>query len=224
MPKVYPTITTTDGKHLDKLNEANSLGLKEVCFFPTGLNYQERQKFYRLLEKSTLKKIPLVHIRDDFEVEELEFFIKRFKTQIFNCHSARVHGLKNDLHKYQNKICIENTTLAAYDAKEVKSFGGLCIDFSHLESIRIYKHHDYLQNLKIMSETKAGCAHISAVGKYLPYFPFWAYLFSEHYLRRLSEVDYLLKYKKFFPEIMALELENSIAEQLKIINYLSSKI
>jgi len=36
-------------------------------------------------------------------------------------------------------------------------------------------------------------------------------------------MNYLEKYQKYFPPIMALELENSLEEQLKIIDYLSSK-
>jgi hypothetical protein len=222
--KLYPTITTTAKDHFQKLEEAKRLGLEEVCFFSTAILISERERFYNALEKSSIKSIPFVHIRSDAELWELDLLAQKYHTKAFNCHSQKEFPLTHDLSKYKERIFIENTPEFPYDPADIEGFGGICIDFSHLELIRVYRRNDFSQNLKIISQTRAGCAHISAIGKFLPYFPIWAYFFSDHYLRNLSEVDYLLKYREFFPEIMALELENSLEEQLKIIDYLSSKI
>lgn len=218
--KIYPNITTTKKDHFQKLEEAQRLGLEEVCFFPTVILISEREKFYNALEKSSIKSIPFVHLRSDAELWELDLLTQKYHTKVFNCHSQKEFPLKYDLSRYKEKIFVENTPEFLYDPSDIKEFGGVCIDFSHLEIIRIYKRKDYCQNVKIIQENKAGCAHISAIGKFLPYFPLWTYFFSDHYLRNLSEVDYLLRYKEYFPEIMALELENSLEEQLRIIDYM----
>ena len=49
--------------------------------------------------------------------------------------------------------------------------------------------------------------------------------FDFHVLESFSEMDYLKNYpQEYFPEYMAIELENSLAEQLKIKEYLETFI
>jgi len=232
---IYPSIVTTDGNHFKKLEEATKLGLEEVCFFATQLSLEERKNFYELLKESTIKYIPLVHVKEDMELWELDYFTRNFQTKLFNCHPQAEHKFKNNLSKYRKKIFVENTFFTL-DENDVKFYAGVCIDFSHLETMRHFQLKAYGPNLKLIGKYHRGCGHISAEGKIFPsgglskipkYFPFLGKFlkkkFSAHFLRDFNDLDYLERYQKYFPPIMALELENSLEEQLKIIDYLSSK-
>ncbi len=198
MINIYPSITTTDRHYLEKLNEINSLGLSEVCFFATQIPLSERKDFYKHLENSTVKHIPLVHIKEDMEEWELEFFLNKFKTKTFNCHPQDEHPLKNNLLKYKDIIFVENTF---YPLKEsdIKKFGGICFDFSHLETMRISSPSVFKSNMILIDKYKIGCSHISAKGvisdlsvlrKIPKYFPFLGkYLknkYSAHILKNLK--------------------------------------
>ena len=223
--KILPTVVTTDGNHLKKLKEVNQLGLAEVCFFPTCLNLEERKNFYLLLEKSCLKKIPLVHLKDDFKLWEIEYFLKRFRTEVFNTHTSLQYPIPQEWLKCKDKIYIENT-IFPWEAKELKKFGGICLDFSHLEDARLLRREIYEANIKLLDEHSCGCAHISAVKKDLKHNEEWDLdYYGDHYFETLSEFDYLKNYpEKYFPEIIAIELENPIKEQLKVKEYLEKML
>jgi len=222
--KIYPTITSVSGHWLEKLKEADKLGLEEVCFFPTCMMVKEREEFYKLLERSSIKKIPLVHLRSDMQLWEMDFLVQKYQTEVFNCHSLAVNPLENDLSKYRKRIFVENS-LNFPEEKEMNLYAGLCLDFSHFEKIRLENHEKYLQDTNRLKNYKCGCAHISAFFKLPSFVPkFISSHFSCHYLWRLSDVDYLIRYREFFPKIAAIELENSLKRQLEVITYLSSKV
>ena len=77
--------------------------------------------------------------------------------------------------------------------------------------------------MEFIKRAPIGCAHVSPTKKVYPYLPFLTVATNPHWLNSMSEMDYLLGYQDFFPEIMALEMENSLAKQLEVIDYLSSK-
>ncbi len=104
---IFPAVVSTDGKCLGRIKEAELLGLKEVAFFPTFLNSEQRKKVYRVLESSSIKRIPLVHIRNDFTPSELEFFIKNFQTQTFNIHPHKLNRHLHDLSAFKRMIFVE---------------------------------------------------------------------------------------------------------------------
>lgn len=219
--KIFPTIVTTDGKHLEKLEEVNKLGLVEVCVFLTGLGSQKRKDFYKELKKSSIRKIPLVHLRTDVELEELDYFVNNFQTEAFNSHSFHHYPLIYDWSKYKEKIFLENRLFCFYK-EEVEKFGGICIDFTHIEDDRLTRPDFYQKEIEFIEKYYCGCAHISEIKKEA----IWEeeknkVTYHNHMFKELSEFDYLKKYpKKYFSQIMALELENSIKEQLKAKVYI----
>lgn len=219
--KIYPSIVTTDGKYEEKLEEINRIGLEEVCFFPTAISPQERKKFYPLLEKSKIRKIPLVHLKDDFRAWEIEYFLKNFQTEAFNTHTAKQYPIPQELLKYRKIIYIENT-IYAWEKEEIEDFAGICIDFSHLEDARLLRKEIYKKNLKVIEQYPSACAHISAVPETLSYSKEWNLEFyGKHFFRDLTEFDYLKNYPpKHFPKILSLELESSIEEQIRVKEYL----
>src|SRR4030042_5018689 len=154
--KLYPTIVTTDGKQLEKLKEADRLGLREVCVFPTAIGLAKRKVFYQKLEQSQIKKVPIVHLRSDMAPWEIEYFINCYQTEIFNTHSNLEFPRQYDWSKYRKKIYLENVVLVLNE-KEIGEFAGLCLDFSHLENDRLLRPKIYAQIIKMIEKHPCGC-------------------------------------------------------------------
>lgn len=228
--KILPTITTTGLKKgwIDKIYELRENMIQEIALFPTAILKNERLELYRLLKKNILK-IPYVHLRSDMEFWEIEYFIKEYETKIFNIHSMNDYPHIYDYSAYKNIIFIENT-FSGLNNDEVKKFAGVCIDFSHLETDRLGYKEIYEQNIKVIKKNTIGCNHISAVRKET-----WIDNSNKNYpakirhdfhkLLDLSELDYLKNYPlKYFSEHIAIELENSIEEQMAIKKYIEKII
>ncbi|MEK9158643.1 MAG: hypothetical protein AAB673_01455 [Patescibacteria group bacterium] len=220
--KIYPTITTTTGSDWrGKIEELKDLKLTEAALFPTPLKSKERQELYNLLEKTPLKHVPFVHLRTDMDGDEVEYFIKRWGTRIFNVHPFLFDPLPATLKKFKDLIYIENNSVI-WSESDVNQVAGLCVDFSHLEDTRRTNKGFYMSDLAMLETHLAGCAHISAISAE-PYSNQETnkIQYSKHYLDNLSEVDYLLGYPaKYFPPVIAIELENSLKEQLEIKEYI----
>jgi hypothetical protein len=208
---IYVTVTTIDGKWREKLAEIHTLQLKEACFFPTCLNEHERQEAYELLEKSEIDHIPLVHIRSDFYDWEIEYLEKKFGTKVFNAHSQMELPFEHDLSHYKKLIALE-TGLENLE-KELPNFAGICPDFSHLENFKRLGKPIYASHMRCLEKYPRLAAHASAIRQE-------GRQFDYHQYNDLSEFDYLKSYKKYLPPIVALELENSIGEQLEAKKYI----
>ncbi len=219
--QILPTITTTrrsDWKA--RIKEINELGLKEAALFPTCLDKKERKKLYQLLKKSTVKSIPLVHLKDDMPPEELDYLVENYKTKVFCNHTKTEHPPIYDYPKYRKIICIENV-FHPLNEKEIRNFGGICLDLSHLENDRILRKEIFKHNLKILKKYPIIANHISSVKKVSRIVKRGIVRYDSHLFKNLSEFDYLKKYPKdFFSPLIAIESENSIKEQLLAINYI----
>ncbi len=221
--QLLPAITTTNGSDWRKqVKEIDQLGLKKIAIFTTCLNKKERQEFFNLLEKTKLKEIPFTHLRSDQEPEELDYLIKRWKTKVFNMHSPREFPFKRDYTKYYNMLYIENT-YTPLDQKELKDFAGICLDVSHIENDRLIHKKRYEDNKKALSGFTVGCNHISAIKPTLQPGLDGKPIYSIHSFEELSEFDYLKNYpQKYFSDYVAIELENSLKDQLKVIKYITN--
>ncbi len=219
--QLLPAITTTQGSNWrEKIKEIDQLGLKKIAIFTTCLNKEERQEFFDLLEKTKLKEIPFVHLRSDQEPEELDYLIKRWKTKVFNMHSPREFPFKRDYKKYYQMLYIENT-YASLDENEVKDFAGVCLDVSHLENDKLLHQERYKQNMAVLEKFPVGCNHISDIKPTLQLDLDGGPIYSIHSFKELSEFDYLKDYpQKYFSNYIAIELENSLKDQLKVIDYI----
>ncbi len=191
-----------------------------MALFLTGIKKEEeKKKIYSLLESSKINQIPFVHLTSETKPEEIEYLISRFQAKIFNIHSQQEYPLTYDYSKYRKKIYIENT-LPALNEKELKNFAGICLDFSHLENDRLTRPKVYRHNFALAKKYSVGANHISAIKKsFLAKIGICSY--GQHRLNQLSELDYLRNYpEKFFSSFLALELENSFSQQVKIKEYL----
>jgi len=229
MTKVLVSITTCSNNWQDKIKEAKKLKLTELAFFPTCLRDKKtRLKAYKLLENTSIKNIPFVHLRGNMDIDEIEYLIKRFNTKVFNIHSKVEHAPEYDLSKYKNEIYVENhpgytSTSEDYLIEEnmIKKYAGICLDISHLEADRLEKTKHYSIFLKYLKKYKCGVWHMSAITSKRKHDSFENInRFDHHTFKNLSEFNYLKKYKKFLPKFIALEVENNIAEQLGAKKYI----
>ncbi len=225
MRKIIVSITTTQNSDWRaKIREINKLGLKEAGLFPTCLEKKERQEMYKMLESSTLKKIPLVHIRHDMPPQELDYLVKRFKVEAFNTHSDSEFPFLYQHPKYRKIIFIENV-YSGIDEKEIRRFGGICLDTAHLENDRMLEPEKFERNTVLLEKYRIGCNHISCFKKYSRRDEEGYLRYDFHWLGALSQLDYLNNYpKKYFSQILAIELSNTIGKQLKARDYLIKKI
>ena len=218
--RIYPGITCTSAiRNKDhwrsQLKEINLLGIKEVALFPTTLGVQERKVLYKELEKSCIKKIVLVHLRgEDFTEKELEYFYKRWKTRLFNCHDNHFDLLYKKFPKFRKNIVLELN----YDDKmknklPPNKMGGFCIDLAHLNCAK--KRHkiewDYV--IKHLKDTKFMANHLNGYSKVKKR--------DLHFVNSVKELDYLKELPtKVFGKVIGLEMENSIKKQLEFKDYI----
>lgn len=219
--KILPSITTiTKSIWRDKIKEIKRLELKEVFLFLSSLKQERRKELYELLRQSGVEKIPFVHLKSDMELWELDYLVKNYETEVFNIHTQREYPLSHDYSKYKDIIYVENTILPL-DEEEIKSFAGICLDLSHLEGSRVMRKDIYEHDIKLIKKYSIGCNHISAIDESSFSSDNPNPVYDDHFINDLSELDYIKKYpKEYFSPFIAIELENSIEEQLRAKEYI----
>lgn len=223
--------TCLNSEWKNKIKEIDKFGIKELALFPTMLKIDQRKELYNLLEKTNLKEIPHVHLRDDMEEWEVEFLIGKYKANLFNIHpseSGYNYVIKS---KYKNKIFVENQAkLNETFFNVLNNCGGLCIDFSHWEDKgEIQKNEGYEKMEELIKKYKIGCCHISAISENI--LEEYNYEINKiifchdlHIMNDLNQLNYIKKYLKYLPEYVSIELENSFEEQLEVKEYLEKII
>lgn len=223
--------TTPQSDWREKIKEIDDLGLEEVALFPTWLQLDGRRELYALLEKTKLRRIPHVHLRDDMEEWELTYLIDRFKAEIFNMHANEAtqeflgHTRQGEKIFVENQDYVGDLFLASLD-----SFAGICLDVSHWEDQGIIQKHDgYGEFSGLFKKYKIGCSHISAVNDKLEILDNYLTgkkmtLYSHHWLDNMKDLDYVKKYVQYLPYYVSIELENSFKKQLEVKEYLEKII
>jgi len=197
-----------------KLKEINARKITEAAVFLECFDKKERDNFYRLLLKSAVKTVPFVHLRDDVTKEEIKFFVDRFKTKYFNIHEDHFKKL-DQWQGYWDKLYLEMdfNDEVAKDVK-VRRIGGFCIDLAHFKAAisRGTEEASYIFFRKARSEI--ACNHLNG------YDPLK--MEDIHLIKDLSAFDYLITLPKYaFGKIIALEVNNSIEEQIKFRDHIS---
>lgn len=223
-------LTTTPGSDWhEKVTEIDKFDIEQIALFPTCLNSQKRQEIYGLLEKSKVKSIPHVHLRnEDMGRAEIEYLRDRFDSTLFNIHATPSALDYLDLSKdiAGIGIYIENSGMIPdYFEKLVKASSGICFDFAHCEDhYYIGKEKEYRPFVEMIDKYNIGCCHISAVGREKSLEFDGDMRFSKHHFDNLDELDYIKRYVKYLPEYASLELENSFSDQLEAKKYLEELI
>lgn len=211
--------TTFKSDWRKKIEDIDEFKIDEAALFLTGIDKETRKELYSLLEKSSLKSAPHVHLRDDMGADEIKYLIERYNTQLFNIHpigQAKFRYNYDELRDFMEMIYVENTTLIPTQ-KELDGCAGLCIDFSHWENRKNRKAYEGLEELA--KKNKIGCCHASGISSFFGFFPK-----DRHFARSKSNFNYLKKYRNYLPEIISLELENDFKEQLEFKKYIEDML
>ena len=200
----------------DKVEEVNSLGISRVSVFLEFYNKDKRKKLYKVLKKSGIKEIPFVHARHDMKLEEYEFLIKTFKTKYFNLHIDAFELIeKRKLKWIKRKILFEHSYHDTITKKlNMKDIGGFCIDLSHFKSAEQRHTNEFKFVVSNKQNSKIFIAnHLNG------YDPIEKR--DIHTITSTKDFDYLRTLPKFvFGKYIALEMFNSIKEQLEFKEYL----
>jgi hypothetical protein len=199
----------TDEHYREKIEEINERQISVVALFLERFLPHQREEIYGMLENSTVKEIPLVHIRHDIKKEELILLSEKYNTQCFTIHESHFDILSS-WEGFEEKLFLEmNTDNVVPDNVEVGRVGGFCVDLAHYqkqEDIKALADYKYVYDRR-HDESLFKCNHVSG------------YSFIEkkdlHYVDSKKDFDYLRFLPIFlFGDIMAIEVDNSIAEQV----------
>jgi len=199
----------------DKLKEINRFKIKKVSLFLERFKKNQREKIYSALLNSGIKEIPLAHIRNDMKKEELVFLKKKFNSYLFTIHEDSFKSMERWKGFYKDLYLEMNTDDYLSQIVEVERIGGFCIDLSHfrVEMAKWSKEFSYIFERRETSHY-FDCNHLNG------YDP--EKNTDMHFVKSLKDFDYLKTLPKFvFGDIIALETDNSIAQQLKFKKYLS---
>jgi len=216
--QIYPSITGYEKiDWQSKLKEINHLSLKEVAVFLGSFDKKERDNLYKFLLKSSIKKIPFVHLRHDINKQDMEFFIKNYGTKYFNIHEDGFSVIDR-LKPYLDDLYLEMNYDDQIDEDvKVEKIGGFCIDLSHFKAsiARGTKEAEYIYERK--DKIKFSCNHLNGydpVNKK-----------DKHIITDLKDFDYLTTLPKFvFSQVITIEVYNSIKEQLVFKKYLEKML
>ena len=208
--KLLVGITGYKDRHWrDKIKEIDKYGFSTVSLFLERFEKDQRKMLYDALLKSKIKKIPLVHIREDMEKDELVFLVKQYGSKYLTIHESGFKILKK-WKGFYNKLYLEMNRDNFISKKvDVSRIGGFCIDLSHfkMEEIERTKEFDYILKRKNMHKYFV-CNHVNG----------YSYKKNKdlHTVRGLKSFDYLRTLPKFlFGNIMGIEVDNSIKDQVK---------
>lgn len=227
--EILPTITTAfSADWRSMITEADELGLKRLCLFLTGLERHERDECYQILANSQIKEIPFVHLRTDMDVIELDFLSSRYGAKIFNVHVwADFQDFSQRCAGYMNQVYIENTHhMSEKDYMAAEAGPGWCLDISHWEDAKVCAYETYAGFAESLSRVSCACGHISAVLKEPRPDCDNEHLLevSSHHASDFSEFNYVSSYQQYLSGVFALELDNPLSFQLKIIDHIYSQL
>lgn len=207
--KILLSITGEEEDHYKgKIEEIKSRNISRVALFLERFLPKQREDIYNELERSTIKEIPLAHIRSDMHKEELELLYKKYNTRYFTIHEDHFDILEKWKGFERNLFLEMNTDNVVSENVKVNEIGGFCIDLAHFQKAKDKGviDYDYVCQKRGNKELFK-CNHLGG------------YSFEKiqdlHYVTEKDDFLYLKKLPKFiFGEIIAIEINNTIEEQI----------
>jgi hypothetical protein len=202
-----------------KLAEIQKRKIREIalfmeCFQPKN----KRWNIYRALQKSCVEKIPLVHIRNDMAKDELLFLQKNFKTRYFTIHEDSFKIMKKWQGFYKNLFLEFNTDNYLAQNVKIEKIGGFCLDLSHFKASEEKWSREFEYVLKNRKNKNIfACNHLNGYD--------YKKNCDLHTVTSLKQFRYLKTLPKFvFGKVMALEISNSISDQLTLKRHLLNSL
>ncbi len=197
-----------------KLKEIEKFKIREVALFLEMFLPAQRKKIYAALLASGIRKIPLVHIRNDMKHWELKLLADNFGTSYFTIHENSFRYLAK-WKGFHTLLYLEmNADNIVSDSVQMGKIGGFCVDLAHFKKAeeRCSKDFKFVMRRSHVRRYFA-CNHVNG----------YSYKKNTdlHTIKSLKEFDYLKTLPKFlFGEYVAIETFNCIPEQLTFQNYL----
>lgn len=217
--KILVSITGSKDKDWeDKLRDIDKFRISKIALFLECFELSQRRKIYKALLKSTVKEIPLVHIKNDMKKGELDFLAKNFKSRYFTIHENSFEFL-DKWQGFHKRLFLEmNKDNFIAQSVKVNKIGGFCIDLAHFKAAS----YDHTNEFKYIIRRRRvhhyfACNHLNG---YNP-----EKNSDMHTVKSLKDFDYLKTLPKFlFGKAIGLETKNSISEQLKFKKYLTKML
>ena len=202
---------------LDKLKEIDRYKIKEVALFMQLFPPSQKKGLLKALKNSSIKKIPLVHIREDTTKKEIDFLTKHFSSRYFTIHEYLFNRLTNWRGDYQ-KLYLEMSTddrVAPY--VQVEKIGGFCIDLAHYKKQAVWQTKDYVYIVEHLQNIDCSCNHLSGYS--------YKTNLDLHTVTSVRDFDYIYQLPhNLFGKVIALEIFNPIREQIKYQKLLKKSI
>lgn len=198
---------------ISKIKEVDEMNLSTVSLFFEIIEKSKRKSVYEALKESKIKEIPLVHIREDFGKDEIKFFKEKYNTKYFTIHENHFNVINNWKCYYKDLYLEMNTDNFVSKKVKINKIGGFCIDLSHFKVEEQKWSKEFLYILKNKNKNIFLCNHLNG------------YSYKKncdlHTVKNTSEFDYLLTLPKFiFGKIIAIEMFNSVKDQINFKKYL----
>ena len=216
-PNILVSITgRTTKEWRDKLQEIQERNITECALFLEMYEPDEKQKIYAALLISCIKSIPLVHIRHDMKKDELALLQQNFGTKYFTCHEENFarHDVEHWKGFYKDIYLEMNFDNFVSKTVSVEKIGGFCVDLAHFKCglEKLSQDFEYVFDRK--DKKLFSCNHLNGWDQ--------AKNIDLHTIKSLADFDYLKTLPEFvFSNCIALEMFNSIKEQLEFKTYLA---
>jgi hypothetical protein len=206
--RIFVSVTGEGDGWRQKIEDINKLKIASAAVFIERFEKEQRKELYDALLYSCIKEVPLVHMRHDAAADEMEFFIKNFGTKLFNIHEDTFNFI-DQWRGYWDKLYLEMN----YDSNiaanvDISKIGGFCVDLAHLKAAIARGADEAFYIISHLKKTNVSSNHLSG------------YSFDKnedvHFASDLKDFDYLAVLPKAaFGQIIAMEVDNDIADQLK---------
>ena len=194
----------------NKIKEIKKYRLREVALFMEILPPAERKGLLDALTEAGVKKIPLVHIRNDNTKKELDVLYKKFGARYFTIHEFhfKYHIIRHWRNYYKN-LYLEMTTDNHVSPKvKVEKIGGFCMDLAHYKKQVTLQDEEYLYIIEHLKTAPTGCNHLSG----------YSYKRNKdlHHVSRAREFEYIKTLPhNLFGKVIAFEIFNPLKDQLR---------
>lgn len=212
---IYLSLTgETEQDWKAKMSEINSLGIKTIALFLEIYKKPQRKKIYEALEKSCVRKIPLVHIKNDMDKDELAYLCKRYNNPCLTIHEDSFKNISKWEGYYQHLYLEMNYNNNIPKNVNVDKIGGFCVDLSHFKSAEEKWSKEFEYTINRRNKKKLfKCNHLNG----------YSYEKNKdmHIISSLKDFEYLKTLPSFvFGDIIALEVFNSINDQIMYKKYI----
>jgi len=195
-----------------KLKEIEKYQITEIALFVEIFDKKERIGLLEALENSCVKKIPLVHIRNNSTHKELKILYNKFGARYFTIHEKHFNKkiIKHWRGFYKNLYLEMNTDDNVPPKVKVENIGGFCTDLAHYKKQVTLQVQEYIYIVEHLNKTKTGCNHLSGYS--------YKRIKDLHAVKSVSEFNYIKTLpRNIFGDIIAFEIFNSIEDQLRYL-------